>query len=191
MGNRLHLFSIDEYYHCYNRGVDKRIVFNDAQDFNYFIKSLTVYNSHLSLGKLRLYSSLPPKDGLVDVVAYCLLPNHFHLILKERSEKGISNFMKKVGTGYSMYFNKKYKRSGALFQGVFKSKFIKSDQDLRQLIAYVSNNNIVHDIADVKKYRSMLNKDLSIVRGFTSNKNNDKNMKEIVQIIKELRQSFD
>jgi hypothetical protein len=96
-----------------------------------------------------------------------------------------------VGTGYTLYFNKKNKRSGSLFQGAFKSKYIGTDQDLRQVIAYVTHNYQVHNITDKKLYRSELNKDLDIVRGFTSNNLEENNLKEIVAIIKELRLSYD
>lgn len=191
MGNRNHVFATDEFYHCYNRGVDKRTTFIDAQDFSYFLKSAEAYNSVETLGKLRLYENLPAREKIVDIVSYCLLPNHFHFVLQEKTEHGISNFMSRVGTGYTMYFNEKYERSGALFQGVFKSKHLESDQDLRQVISYVAYNNIVHHISDQTKYRSGLNQNSDIVRGFTSNNFDISKMQEIVQIIKEQRLSFD
>jgi hypothetical protein len=88
MGNRTHTFAVEEYYHCFNRGVDKRVTFADAQDFNYFISSLKAYNSIDSYGKLRLHYEAKPQEKLVDVVSFCLLPNHYHIVLKERVENG-------------------------------------------------------------------------------------------------------
>jgi REP element-mobilizing transposase RayT len=185
MANRNHKFAPGEYYHCYNRGTDKRTVFEDTQDYSYFLKSLKAYNSTLVLGKLRLLDEMSPSDTkIVEIVSFCLLPNHFHLLLKEEVENGISNFMQRVGVGYTMYFNEKNKRSGGLFQGTYKSKHLESDQDFQQVLSYVTYNNVIHDIRDVKLYRSGLNKNSDIMRGLTSN------ITEIAQIIKERRLSF-
>jgi len=82
------------------------------------------------------------KDSLVDIGAYCLMPNHFHILLKEKTENGISKFMKKLSTGYSMYFNKRYERTGRLFEGTFKSVHADSDEYLKYLFAYIHLNPI-------------------------------------------------
>lgn len=190
MANRNHIFAVDEYFHCYNRGTEKRTVFIDNQDFNYFQKSLELYNTDSSLGKLRLYGEPVKRYEIVEMVSYSLLPNHFHLLLKEKAEHGISKFMQRVGVGYTMYFNEKYKHSGGLFQGSYKSKHIETDQDLRQLLAYVTHNNLVHNITDTLLYRSKLNTKSETVRGLTSNLNEAINLKEIVEIIKIQRLSF-
>lgn len=191
MTNRNHAFEIEEYYHCFNRGTEKRNIFLDAQDYNYFLKSLDAYNSKIVRGKLRLYPTVMVDKKVVEIITYCILPNHYHLVLKELVENGISFFMKRVGVGYTMYFNKKYRRSGVLFQGKFKSKHIPTDQDLRQVVAYVTNNFQVHGISNSKLYRSKLNHDSDIVRGWTSDNTMKNNISEIVKIIKELRQAFD
>ena len=78
---------------------------------------------------------------LVSIVAYCINPNHFHLILSPLVENGIEKFMQRIG-GYTRYFNEKYNRSGVLFQGKFKSKLIEDDRYLIQLSAYVNFNNL-------------------------------------------------
>jgi len=83
---------------------------------------------------------------LVSIIAYCLLPNHFHLVLRQESEDGISKFMQKLGTSYTMYFNQKYKRSGSLFQGKFKANIIGGDFGLPVLSVYVNLNYIHHKI---------------------------------------------
>lgn len=191
MGNRNHVFALDEYYHCFNRGTDKRIIFDDLQDYAYFIRSLEAYNDSIILGKLRLYKNKPPKQPLVEIVSYCLLPNHFHLVLKQVTENGISNFMKRIGVGYTMYFNEKNKRSGSLFQGVFKSKHLETDQDLKQVLSYVFHNNIIHSILNKDKYKNYLNEQSSIVQSYGSSKLGSSNMLEIAEIIKEQRLSFD
>jgi len=128
----------------------------------------------------------------VITVSYCLLPNHFHIVLKELVEHGISKFMQRVACGYTMYFNEKYERSGGLFQGTFKSKHIDDDQGLRQVTAYVTYNHLVHSITNPLLYRSWLNTEADIVRGLTSNLSlEERDMIEIVEIIKEKRLSFD
>ena len=85
---------------------------------------------------------LPRKETLVDIGAYCLMPNHFHLLIRETAEGNISRFMLKLQTGYPMYFNKKYQRTGALFEGKFKAKHITNDNHLKYLFAYLHLNPV-------------------------------------------------
>lgn len=81
------------------------------------------------------------KLGLVEIIAYCLNPNHYHLLLKQTSEKGIEKFMQRIGNGYTKYFNTKNKRTGALFQGKFKSIHVDNNEYLLHLSAYINLNN--------------------------------------------------
>ncbi len=81
-----------------------------------------------------------PKKMLVEILSYCLMNNHFHLLIRQKSEKGITKFMRKIGTGYTNYFNKKYKRSGSLFQGKFKSVLIKENKHLLYIPIYIHLN---------------------------------------------------
>lgn len=139
-----------EFYHIYNRGVDKRTVFKDKQDFFQFTQMLDHFNQNESFGGLKAYKypknlkHRGPTSVLVEIVAYCLNKNHYHLILRQVSKDGISKFMQKVGTGYTMYFNKKYKRTGSLFGGRFKSKYIETDDQLNYVGVYVNLNNKAH-----------------------------------------------
>ncbi|MFT5849845.1 MAG: hypothetical protein ACI9H6_000668, partial [Patiriisocius sp.] len=135
-----------------------------------------------ALGKLRLQQHGPHGEKIVELLAYSLLPNHFHLVLQENVENGISKFMQRLSISYTMFFNKTYKRSGVLFQGPFKSNWIKTDQNLRQVIAYVGHNQLVHTITDKKLYRSGFNLDHPLVRDPYSCQNY-----EILEIIKNLR----
>ena len=89
------------------------------------------------------FSGYPADKSLVDVLAYTLMPNHFHLVLRQKAEEGITRFMKKLAGGYSMYFNLKYEHSGTLFQGPFKSKHINSDPYFKWIFAYVHLNPTV------------------------------------------------
>lgn len=98
-----------------------------------------------------------PKSELVQIVAYCLNPNHFHMILKQVSDNGISEFMKRLGGGYTWHFNKKHNRSGALFQGRFKSIHIDTNEYLLHLSAYVNKNDFIHGYGKIEwKYSSYL-----------------------------------
>lgn len=81
---------------------------------------------------------------MVEIVVYCLNPNHYHFILKQVEEKGVERFMHKIGTSFTLYFNKRNKRTGALFQGNFKAAHIDSNEYLLYLSAYVNENNFIH-----------------------------------------------
>lgn len=146
MGIRSVAFVEGEFYHVYNRGTDKRLLFNDEADRQRFLKLLYISNSvqPINVRNILRKNSEPYTfdrgDILVSIGAYCLMPNHFHLLLTPRIEEGISLFMKKLGTGYSMYFNKKYNRTGTLFEGPFKAKWADDDTYLKYLYAYIHLN---------------------------------------------------
>lgn len=147
-------FVEDQYYHVFNRGVDKRSIFKDTKDIQYFLNRLADLNIDDSGTKFTTQRfkrkgekiHFLDQQKLVSIVAYCLLPNHYHLILKQESENGISKFMQKLGTSHTMYFNAKYKRSGSLFQGKFKANMIDGDFGLPVLSVYVNLNYIHHKI---------------------------------------------
>lgn len=154
-------FAVGEYYHAYSRGTDKRKIFMDDKDRGRFIDLLYLCNGHRpiafrdieghprgpSSGKLisktrtdifKFEKGLP----LVSIGAYCLMSNHFHLVLYEKEDGGISKFMKKLLTAYSMYFNLKHKRKGALFEGRFRAIHINTSEYLEYLFAYIHLNPI-------------------------------------------------
>lgn len=153
-------FAVGEYYHIYNRGVDKRETFSDVYDYERFLLSMDLLNDiedglmiewrdyKKSNANARLNDflklSFRKREPLVEIVAYCLNPNHYHFILKQIADKGIEKFMHKLGTSYTKYFNTKQKRSGTLFQGRFKSVYIDSNEYLLYLSAYVNKNNFIH-----------------------------------------------
>lgn len=141
-------FAPDEFYHVYNRGTEKRNIFSSRADYDRFLVLLYLCNQtavvHLQLQGRTLKGLSGKREGkpLVEIVAYCLMPNHFHLLLREVEEGGISKFMQKVMTGYTMYFNKKNNRNGSLFQGKFKATHVADDRYLRYLISYIHLNPI-------------------------------------------------
>ena len=150
----------DQYYHIYNRGVDKRDIFSDKNDIFRFIESIKEFNRIEkidSLANLRKLKSNPqigakPLSGepLVEIVGYCLNPNHFHFILKQSTDGGITKFMHKLLGGYTSYFNIKNSRSGSLFQGTFKSQIIVNENYFNKLIGYVNKNYLIHSIPENK-----------------------------------------
>lgn len=135
-----------EFYHVYNRGTDKRVLFRDGTDRQRFLKLLYISNSVESINVrniLRKNNEPYTFDrglSLVSIGAYCLMPNHFHILLTPCVRGGVSLFMKKLCTGYSMYFNKRYNRTGTLFEGPFKSKWIDNDVYFKYLYAYIHLN---------------------------------------------------
>ena len=149
MGNRKTPLETGEYYHVFNRGVDKRQIFMDGSDTARFFRCMQVFNSISPIGSLLEFNTANSDlkeegERLVAIVAFCLNPNHYHFILRQEVDGGISEFMKRLSGGYTMYFNEKYKRSGSLFQGRFKSKHIGTDEYLKHLSAYVNLNYQVH-----------------------------------------------
>jgi len=137
-----------EWYHLYNRGTDRREIFATEKDYERFLRLIYLCNSSspadLKLQGETLYDATLVDRGetLVDLAAYCLMPNHFHFLVREKAEGNISRFMQKLTTGYTMYFNKRHERSGALFQGVFKSQHAKDDRYFKYVISYIHLNPV-------------------------------------------------
>ncbi len=152
-----------EYYHIYNRGVDKRQIFLDEEDHLKFLKSLKEFNNKSyyeerskivkECGLKELSSFLRKVEKVVEVICYCLNPNHFHLILKQLGEGGIPNFLHKIGTGFTNFFNKKYKRPGSLLEGPYKGIHIDNNNYLLWLSGYVNGNSEIHKIAKADGYK--------------------------------------
>lgn len=198
-----------ECYHIYNRGVDKRDIFNDKQDLHRFIESVLEFNRTeviVSLANLRKSNQIAPKalsgSPLVAIVAYCLNPNHFHFILKQLVDGGIAKFMQKLQGGYTCYFNLKNSRTGSLFQGTFKSHLSSNENYFNKIIGYVNKNYQIHKIPKNKmnlvfagdyEYENNNFKIVSkeegkrILEVFNGLKNFKKHCDEIVSIIKEER----
>lgn len=146
-------FVVGEFYHIYNRGTDHREIVGDFFDRQRFLQSMIEFNVTEPIGSIYAQQFNPLstpttkwKQKLVNIVAYCLNPNHFHFILEEVSEKGIEKFMQKLGGGYTRYFNEKNHRTGVLFQGKFKSVHIDTDEYLLHVSAYVNLNDRIHKI---------------------------------------------
>jgi len=146
----------NEYYHIYNRGNGKHEIFLDDEDYNRFIKLLYISNSEdrfvfrdaITDHKIDAFNFERGKP-LVSIVAWVLMPNHFHIVLIshrrslwETNDNPITEFMHKLSTSYAMYFNKKYKRTGSLFEGPFKSKHIEQENYFNYIFSYTHLNPI-------------------------------------------------
>lgn len=140
-------FSEGEYYHIYNRGVDKRKVFCSPAEYKRFLAYLYVFND-VKVARMTRDFQMPdallceakPHTPLVAIGAYCLMPNHFHLYLTPLEEGGISRFMQRLQTAYTMFFNQKHERSGALFESTFKARHVASDEYAKYLFSYIHLN---------------------------------------------------
>lgn len=144
----------EEIYHIYNRGVDKRDIFINKADYIRFLHDLYEFNDtkhapaferryrvqRFNVGGSTPYIKPHDRKRIVDVLAFCLMKNHYHLLLRQVVDNGITLFMQKLNTGYTCAVNVKYKRSGHLFQGRYKIKHVNKDKYLRHLICYIHLN---------------------------------------------------
>lgn len=151
-------FATDEYYHVLNKGVEERNIFVNKEDYERFLEGLEKFNTSLPItirqtrstegNPLQTCRGLPSVNSadsansakLVEIICFCLLPNHFHLLLKQLVDKGISLFMEKLGTGYASYFNIKHQRKGRLFQGSFKAVHINKESQFLHITRYAHLN---------------------------------------------------
>lgn len=131
-----------DYYHIFNRGVDKRTVFLDESDHLRFVHDLYVMNDRNTVAHPKQTQRERKRDLLVYIHAWCLMSNHYHLLLSpvDDDEGNVSLFMKKLNMGYTKFFNEKYKRSGALWQGKYKKVLIGHDSQFMYIPYYVHLN---------------------------------------------------
>jgi putative transposase len=139
-------FEVNEFYHIYNRGNSKQKIFNNKEDYERFLKLLFLSNGDnnfkIHFIKDDIIYDFNRGEKLVNIGAYCLMPNHFHILIKQISDNGVSRFMQKLTTAYVMYYNEKYKRTGSLFEGKFKSEHIGNDRYLKYIFSYIHLNPI-------------------------------------------------
>lgn len=147
-----------EYYHIYNRGVVKKNIFNSEKDYSRFLFLLLVLQAPLDLKNVsRLMKDFSRnlnisdvlnqneileiiKERYIEVIVFTLMPNHFHILVKENKDGGISKYLHRVLTAYTMYFNIKNETCGHLFQGPYKIVHIKNDRQLMHVSAYIHRN---------------------------------------------------
>lgn len=171
--NRIKQYLKHGYYHLYNRGTEKRIIFLDRQDYNVFLRYLDEYllpRDEKKLAEKLSNPTLSPREkeeilkllrlnnfhDEITVLAYCLMPNHFHFFVKQKSAGAIDKFMNSLGTRYTMYFNKKYKRVGSLYQGVYKAVLIHNEEQFLHLSRYIHQQAIPHQPCSYQNYLSKI-----------------------------------
>lgn len=147
------------YYHIYNRGVEKRNIFLDRWDYLRFLETLDFYRKSPQPMKLSDYrrgvikfKKIGNQSETVKIFCFCLMPNHYHLLIQQLSKNGITKFLRKVSDSYTRYFNTKYNRVGPLFQGSFKAKYIDRDEYLLQLSKYIHRNPFPLDMWEGRVY---------------------------------------
>ena len=134
-------------YHIYNRGVEGREIFLDEQDHRVFLDYLKRYlTDYEKQSKERPSTTVQRKKmslaGDVVLMAYCLMPNHIHLLVSQRSKLGIAKLMQRVGTKYGMYFNRRYERKGPLWEGVYKAVLVENEEQLLHVSRYIHLNPV-------------------------------------------------
>lgn len=174
--NRKIKFLPGSYFHIYNRGVEKRKIFTGENDYHRFLILLYLCNNTEPVNLRDIFDKgltfeemfeLERKETLVDIGAYCLMPNHIHLLITptKTKENGIPLLMQKIFTGYTMYFNKRNERSGRLFESTFKANLVDKDEYFKYLFAYIHLNPIKlieptwkdEGIKNLKKVEEFLN----------------------------------
>lgn len=169
-------FAENQIYHIYNRGVEKRNIFLNDEDHFRFIHDLFEFNDENPTLNVTYYFNLKsakstkvvpnylgrerkPRKLLVEILVFALMPNHFHLLIRQKRGGGIVKFMQKLGTGYTMYFNQKYNRVGGLFQGRFKAVLINQESHFVHIPNYIHSNPLdLHyggstSIGSIENYR--------------------------------------
>ncbi|RJP46388.1 MAG: hypothetical protein C4584_01650 [Armatimonadetes bacterium] len=159
MPSRIFPFVNDQYYHVYNRGSEKRSIFEGRRDYSRFLKTLDYYQLDGPKPKLSKYFKyqkvkLDQKKKIIEIICYCLMPNHFHFLIKQVKDGGITEFLGKISNSYTKYFNTKYNRIGPLLQGEFKAVLIEDDSQLIHVSRYIHLNPLTSFvIKDLNNYQ--------------------------------------
>ena len=152
------VFTSGEYYHVFNRGVERRPIFTNDRDYKRALATLTYYRSSSPPVRFSKFLTTPidskaelvkrlaasPLD--VSLVSYCLMPNHFHFLVQQLSENGVPKFVSKFSNSYTKYFNTKHSRVGPLLQGNFKAVLVESEEQLLHLSRYIHINPVVSSL---------------------------------------------
>jgi len=151
----------DEVYHIYTKSIAGFKIFKNKVDYNRMLEEMMFYSTENPPCKFCVFKSLQeeikpdiflkidPSEKLIDILAYCLMPTHIHLVLKQLKENGISKFIGTILNSYSSYFNIKYKRKGPLWQGRFNNVRVENDNQLLHLTRYLHLNPVAASLADI------------------------------------------
>lgn len=156
------IYTTDYLYHVYDRGIAKQDIFHSDKDYLRMIDSISYYLdkiipmrlSKIDKNELKKILSIEPKKPLIEIYAYCLMPNHFHILIRQLEDNGITIFMKRLLNSYTRYYNVKNNRVGTIFQGRFKGILIDNDTQLLHLSRYIHLNPFVAGITkNISDYR--------------------------------------
>lgn len=191
------ILATDQIYHIYNRGVEKRQIFLNQRNYNRFIELTNYYrftNCPVKFSQFKVLSreareNLLDKlenqsDELVEILAFCLMPNHIHFLCKQLKDNGISKFMSKICNGYSHYFNILHQRVGPLFQGNFKAVRIETDEQLIHTSRYIHLNPVASYLIE---FDHLEDYDFSSYPEYTGKKTGFCNTEEILAYFKTLQ----
>lgn len=194
MALRKTILATDEIYHVYNRGVEKRPIFLNKIGYNRFSELTNYYrfaNCPVKFSQFKVLSHEAKEellnklksqaDKLVEILAFCLIPNHIHILLKQLRDNGISKFMSKTSSGYSHYFNILNQRVGPLFQGNFKAVRIETDEQLIHVSRYIHLNPVSSYLIEFEHLESY---DFSSYPEYTGRRAGFCNTKEILAYFK-------
>lgn len=152
------VFVNENYYHVFNRGIERRPTFTNVKEFSrakellYFYQFKDLPLKYSQLKKLpidqrtEMLDNISKNDKLVEIICYCFMPNHFHFLLRQKLEKGIATFVANFTNAYTKYFNIRHEREGSLFQGVFKAVFVETEEQLLHLSRYIHLNPVASSL---------------------------------------------
>lgn len=162
--NSVKYYFPNSFYHIFNRGVEKRLIFQDEKDYKVFLSYLKEYLSPPCEGRTFTWRNLTGKyHGEIQLLAFCLMPNHFHLLIKQKDKNSIKKFTQSLFTRYSMYFNSRYNRVGSLFQGKYKATNVIDKKYLLYVSKYIHLNpseitkKIVNTFSSYSDYLGLTN----------------------------------
>lgn len=158
MASRKVPLATGEYYHVFNRGVAKMRIFSNFYDYNRFLKCVLYYQIDGQKPRFSIFTpethELDPSKKIVDIISYCLMPNHFHFLLKQVRDGGISEFVSRISNSYTKYFNIKNNRVGPILQGDFKAVYIESNEQLLHVSRYIHLNPLIGFVTkDIETYK--------------------------------------
>lgn len=153
MPYRLTNFANQNFYHVFNRGVNKQEIFNNPDDYEHFFQTIFYYQFSGPKPRFSTHRRFRIKDftknpKILEIICYCLMPNHFHFLLRQVKNGGITEFISKISNSYTKYFNTKYKRVGPLLQGEFKAVTIETDEQLLHVSRYIHLNPFVAELVE-------------------------------------------
>lgn len=152
MPRRVEPFVVGEYYHIFNHGIEEKNIFSQTRDYRRFLSTFYYYQfsgPKVKFSNIFMLKSFVPDQNkkLVEILCYCLMPNHFHFLVQQLKEGGVSKFIGQLCNSYTKYFNIKYRRVGPLLRGEFEAVRIEKDEQLIHLSRYIHLNPVVSGIA--------------------------------------------